>query len=214
MSQNRNHPTADRLHAFVEESLDEARRSAVESHLSVCDACRTEVAELEAVFGALAGLEQFAPSPGFADRVMTRVRVPSRAFADAEAWVRRLVPQSTRGWAVAAALLALPVVGATLLTAWIMSQPGVTPQGLWTMGTALAAEGLASGWQWTWTRLAGTNLVAWLERANELLATVGRGEIGLAAVMFATLTAGSIYVLYQNLFRTEARRTEHATYVF
>ena len=48
----------------------------------------------------------------------------------------------------------------------------------------------------------------------EVLASVSHGEIGLAAVMFVTLTAGSIYVLYQNLFATKAQKVEHASYVF
>jgi hypothetical protein len=48
----------------------------------------------------------------------------------------------------------------------------------------------------------------------EFMGSVGSGEIGLALVMFAALTAGSIYILYQNLFRTrQQRRIVHASFV-
>lgn len=214
MSERRDHPNTERLQAFVEESLDERQRDTVESHVSVCVECRVEVEELRSLFGALSELATFAPSVGFADAVMAKVRVRQPAFAGAGAWIERVTPQTTRGWAAAAAVLALPLVGATILISWLMAQPGVTPQGLWTMTAALASDAAASGWQWAWARFAGTNLAAWLAQAAELAQTVGHGEIGLAAVMFATLTIGSTYVLYQNLFRTEPGRSQHATYVF
>lgn len=214
MSHRSDHPGTERLQAFVEDSLDESRHAAVESHVSVCTECRAEVEELRSLFTVLSDLPSFAPSAGFADLVMAKVRVRQPAFAGAGAWVERVVPHTTRGWAAAAALLALPVLGTTLLVTWLMSQPGVTPQGLWTLASGFTVDALSSGWQWAWARFAGTTLAAWLGEAAGLAQTVGRGEIGLAAVMFAMLTAGSTYVLYQNLFRPDERRTQHATYVF
>lgn len=220
VTDTRNHPTTERLQALVEDSLDHAQRSNVEMHVSVCSECRLELEEMTALFGALSGLEQFAPSAVFADRVMAKVRVRRPAFAGASAiaaasaWVERVTPRTTGGWAAAAAVLALPVLGAALLIAWVMSQPGVTTQGLLALSSDLFGQAASSGWQWAWARFAGTSLAAWLAQAAELVQTVGREEIGLAAVLFATMTAGSTYVLYQNLFRTEPRRSEHATYVF
>ncbi len=228
----RDHPTTERLQAFVEETLDGSQRASVAAHVSVCGPCGAELEELRVLFGVLSGLETFSPAPGFADAVMAKVRVRRPAFAGAgafgsswaegwagawtgaSAWVDRVLPKTTRGWAVAVALLALPVLGATLLVGWLMAQPGVTPQGLWTLGSGLAGDALVNGWHWAWTRFAGTTLAAWITQGAQLAQNVGRGEIGLAVVVFATLTAGSSYVLYQNLFRREARRTEHATYVF
>lgn len=214
MNDVNHHPTAERLQAFVEDALDERQRTAVASHVSVCAECGGEVEELRALFTALSDLPAFAPSMGFADTVMANVRVRRPAFAGAGAWLDRVTPHTTRGWAAAAAVLALPVLGAALMVTWLMAQPGVTPQGLWTLTSGLAGDAAASGWQWAWARFAGTNLAAWLAQAADLARTVGRDEIGLAAVLFATLTAGSTYVLYQNLFRPDARRTQHATYVF
>lgn len=215
---DRNHPTPDRLQSFVEEELDERDRAVVGAHVVECAECGREVAELRSLFTALSGLTAFAPPAGFADRVMTGVRVRRPVFAPAlagvGAWAERLAPRSTRGWAAVAALLALPVVGASLLVGWLMSQPGVTAQGLWTMSTGLLGQVLNSSLHWAWTRFAGTNLAAWSTQALELAGSLGHAEVGLAAVAFALVTFGSLYILYQNLFRTHARRSEHASYVF
>lgn len=214
MSEIQDHPTTERLQGLVEESLDAAVRASVESHVAGCPRCRTEVVELQSLFAALRDLPVLAPSAGFADRVMAKVRVRRPALDVAGAWLERIAPQTTRGWAAAAAVLAMPVLGATVLIAWLMSQPGVSAQGLWTLGVGLAGDAASMSWQWAWARLAGSTLAVWASQLTELLGSVGRGELGLAAVLFMTLTLGSIYVLYQNLFRTKAQRVEHASYVF
>lgn len=224
MSERLNHPTTERLQAFVEASLEDAERAVVASHLTGCSECRREADELRSLFQALGSLPVLEPSPGFADRVMRKVRVrrPARAWAGAwtgatawaEGWLERVTPKSTRGWATASALFALPVIGATVLMAWLLSQPGVSVQGLWTMLAALAGDAATGTWQWGWAQLSGSVLAVWATQAAEYLGSVGRGQVGLAVVMFTTLTAGSIYVLYQNLFRTrQPRRIEHASYV-
>lgn len=214
MSEQLSHPNAERLQAFVEESLADAQRAVVDSHLTRCSRCRTEVDELRSLFAALAELPTLAPAEGFADRVMARVRVRRPVLAAASAWLDRVTPRSTRGWAAAAAVFALPVIGATILMAWLLSQPGVSAQGLWTVGSALVADAAVGTGQWIWAQLSGSTLAVWATWAADLVASAGQGEIGLALVMFATLTASSIYVLYQNLFRTQQqRRIEHASYV-
>jgi anti-sigma-K factor RskA len=60
--------------AYVCDALPEAERVTFERHLSRCEACRQEVAELRdttALLGAAAGAQ---PPPGFHDRVMAQVR--------------------------------------------------------------------------------------------------------------------------------------------
>ena len=209
-----NHPSTERLQAFVEESLPGAERAVVDSHLARCSGCAQEVAEFRSLFTALGDLPTFEPAEGFADRIMTNVRVRQPAWAAASAWLDRVTPQSTRGWAAAAAVFALPVLGATLLMAWLLSQPGVSVQGLWTVATVVAEDAAVGASQWLWAQLSTSVLAAWAARALEFLGTVGRGQLGLAFVMFATATAGSVYILYQNLFRTQQqRRIEHASYV-
>jgi anti-sigma factor RsiW len=213
-SEIQSHPNAERLHGYVEESLDQAARRSVASHVAACERCRTEVAEIRSLFEALGRLPTFAPSVGFANRVMAQVRVRRPAVVAVNDWLERMAPQTTRGWAAAAAMFALPVLGATVLLAWLLTQPGVSAQGLWTLTLGLAGDGLSSGWQWVVARMTDSVLAVWGAQVAELAGSVGRGEIGLAAVLFVTLTAGSIYVLYQNLFATKAQRVEHASYLF
>jgi anti-sigma factor ChrR (cupin superfamily) len=43
------HPSADELAAYVDETLDRARRSAIDAHVSGCDICRVDLADLSAV---------------------------------------------------------------------------------------------------------------------------------------------------------------------
>lgn len=215
MSERLSHPSTERLQAFVEESLADAERAVVDSHLTHCSQCRTEVAEIQSVFAALSALPTFEPITGFADRVMVKVRVRRPLMVAASEWLDRVTPQSTRGWATAAAVFALPVIGATIVVGWLLAQPGVDAQGLWTVSTTLVGDAVGLISQWVWTQLSGSFLAVWATKMVEYLGTVGRGEIGLALVMFAVLTAGSIYVLYQNLFRNkQERRIEHASYVF
>lgn len=217
MAEERIHPGTEELNSFVEGDLHEAGRSAVEAHLVTCTACSEEVADLRSLFVAFESLPNLAPSSGFADRVMARVRVRRPAFAWAAglwAWVDRITPSTTRGWAVAAAMLALPLLGASLFTAWLLSQPAVTPQSLWMVTSGLASDALGSGWQAFINQVTTSATAIYVVELFEAARSVGRGGIGLAAIMFITATAGSIYVLYQNLFRTGTRRIDNASYVF
>jgi anti-sigma factor RsiW len=213
-----NHPSTERLQAFVEESLPGAEHAVVDSHLTHCSTCEAEVADLRALFTALSGLPRLEPSAGFAERVMADVHVRQPAWATAwaatTAWVDRVAPQTTKGWAAAAAVFALPVIGATVAVAWLLAQPGVSAQGLWTLTAVLTENAVAGAGQWVWAQLSTSALAVWAAQAFELLGSVGRGQLGLAVAAFATMTAGSIYILYQNLFRTQQqRRIEHASYV-
>ena len=214
VSETLNHPDHDRLQAFVEEDLESADAAAVASHVGGCARCRTEVEELQSLFGMLSSLAYHAPAAGFTDRVMARVRVRRPWHAWASEWAARLTPRTTRGWALASAMVALPAVAVTTLVWWLVSRPGVTAQGLWVMSTDVAGRGLSIGWAWLWSHLTTSTLAAWVGAAAELASSAGRGGIGLGVVMFATLTAASIWILYQNLFRTESRRTDYASFVF
>jgi anti-sigma factor RsiW len=214
LSETLNHPPAERLEAFVEDSLDKADRVVVRSHLSICTRCQTEVAELQTLFEALSALPEVAPSAGFADRVMAGVRVRRPLLERVAEWIERYAPDTNRGWALTTAAIGAPVLVSAAMVWWILSQPGVSAQNLLLFGGALASDALATGGQWIWARMATSNAAAWISSLIEVVGSLGRGELGLAAVMFATMTFGSAYVLYQNLFRTNARRTHHVSYTF
>lgn len=209
-----NHPEHERLHEFVEASLDAADTAVVESHLATCATCRVEVEELQSLFSGLSSLPYHAPPAGFAERVMAHVKVRRPWFAWVEDWLDRLAPRTTRAWALTSAMVALPAVATTTLVWWVLSRPGVTVQGLWVMATEFAGRAASVAGSWAWAQLAGSNLAGWAISLTEAGAALGRGGLGLGLVMFATLTAASIWILYRNLFRTESRRTDYATFVF
>lgn len=214
MSETLNHPEHERLQAYAAKELEGGDTAVIDAHLTTCARCRAEVEELHSLFVMLSSLAYHAPAAGFADRVMARVRVRQPWFARAADWLAGLAPKSTRAWALTAAMVALPAVATTGLIWWLMSRPGVTVQGLWVISSEFAARALSGAWSWAWSYVAGSALASWAAGAAEVVASVGRGGLGLGVVMFATLTAASVWILYQNLFRTEARRTDYASFVF
>lgn len=209
------HPASDRLEAYVEDSLDGSDRAVLESHLISCARCQSEVDELRALFTTLAALPRLVPTPGFADRVMAGVRIQQPWALRVAAWLRRWVPSGTTGWALVTAILSLPVLLAGGATAWLLSQPRFTVHGLWlmvrdrTVDAALSLAGRAA------TAAIESNIaLRFWEWVTALPAGFGAGELGAAAALLATVTAGSGWILYQNLFRSSTREKTYGTYCF
>jgi hypothetical protein len=224
------HPTADRLEAFVEGVLDRGEHVVVESHLLSCPACQTQVEEWRALFAALEGLPQFAPQPGFGDRVMAGVRLAPRAgWAGAESarsWVGgqlvaagavldRVLPKTTWGWGVAAALFALPVLLGGWLVLQFVDQSYLTPAAVWGYVSGNAGDAVRAVGSNALMSAMQTDVVAWLVlRGGELLERVGTGGLTVLLASVSGATMLSIWVLYRNLFRTPARETNYVTYSF
>ncbi len=72
-----NHPemhlTTDEIELWAQGILGAARAL----HLADCSLCRETADRERKIILALVQLPSFAPAPGFADRVMARVRVPT-----------------------------------------------------------------------------------------------------------------------------------------
>jgi len=67
------HLTPDEIVLWAEGLLPAARAI----HLTLCGDCYASADRERALFRDLARLERPAPSPGFADRVMSQVRLPT-----------------------------------------------------------------------------------------------------------------------------------------
>jgi len=209
------HPESDRLEAYVEGGLPPAERAVLESHLGACARCQAEVEEWRALFGLLASLPRLAPAPGFADRVLAGVRVRRPWPARAAALLARLWPRGTRGWALAAAFLAFPVVLGGALAGWLLTRPGVTPWALWVFVRDRAGEALGALAARAASGVLESTLVLRAVQAVESLVTrAGVEALGAAAALFATLMLVSAWVLYQNLFRTPSRGAHHVSLSF
>lgn len=206
------HPTAERLEAYVEGDLDDGARAAVASHLLRCTRCDQDVEEWRSLFAVLRGLPRFAPAPGLANRVMAHVRVRRPWQARAGGWVTRFLPRTTGGWAVATLLLALPVLTGVGFMTWLLSKSYVTVHGLWVFSTQQfsgyarrTAQGLFDG-------LLQTDAAAWVARGLEAAQTTGAREIGVVTAAAGVLMMVSIWVLYRYLIRPSIRETTHVSF--
>lgn len=116
------HLTPDEVEAAAEPSAAAYAALAAErrDHAATCVACGREVAELVRLATALRRLPAVEPSEGFADRVMTRVRLPVPWHRRAAIAVRERRPA---GFGAAAALVSL-VAGAVM---WATRFPDLRP---------------------------------------------------------------------------------------
>ena len=67
------HFTTDEIELWAQGLLPAARAM----HLADCSLCRVEAERERKVILELVQLPKFAPNPGFADRVMAKVKVPT-----------------------------------------------------------------------------------------------------------------------------------------
>lgn len=207
-----NHPTAERLEAYVEGSLGEDVRAGVRSHLLACPRCEHDVEEWRSLFAVLRGLPRFAPAPGFASRVMAHVRVPEPWHARASGWFERVLPRTTGGWAVATLLLALPVVTGASFMAWLLSKSYVTAHGLWVFSTNQFANFARRAATGAFEGLLQTDAATWLARGLETAQTAGVRELGVFAAAGGVLMFISIWVLYRYLIQPSHRESTYVSF--
>ena len=216
------HVPGEVLQDFLEGTLPARRASRVGAHLGDCRTCAATASTWRDLFGALDGLGRLAPSHGFVERVLVRIRVEAGARAPASApmrapaaawqrglrWGRRLVPQTRRAWAALSGIAVTPAVSVAVLLYAVFSHPTLTPRSLlaflwWqvsdlaaTAGGALAATTVQSGG---------------LFGRYSLLETLASAPLALAGGIGAYLvfSALALRVLYKNLI---ARRSVDGPY--
>lgn len=215
------HLDTERLQGYAEGTIAEGDRAVLESHLQTCPQCTAEVEEWRSLYSALASLPQFAPSVQFAERVMARVQVGSAVpvwaplVTRAQQLAQRLAPKTTTGWALATAMLALPLLFGGGLVTWLVSKDYITAESLMAFVTNRASDGMQSLGASAIRALMETQLATWLvSQGSALIATAGMKGLGVLGATLCAGTMASIYILYKNLFRTPARESNHASYSF
>lgn len=198
------HPDGHRLQEWLDGRL--AARSAVriEAHLAGCSACAREAAAWRDTFAALDRVERFAPTEGFAQRVMAQTRVPAPAPTRVPEWRRALagargfVPQSRRAWAAVSGVALTPAVTLGLVLWTVLSHPALTPGALVSFAWWKASELSAAAW----SALASRALESeGLFQIYALLGSLAVSPAAVAAVALA-LSAGTVvasWILYRNL---------------
>jgi hypothetical protein len=158
--------------------------------------------------GSFGPLGHFAPSPGFAQRVMAEVMVPTPAPLStggwsplpgrALAWARSFFPKTRHGWAVVGGLASAPTITLATLVYFVFSRPLLTP------------GNFGAYMLWKVSDLFGflTSAVANLLRENAVIAQMvtlleplahSPLLLGLGGLVFSLLSASALWVLYKNL---------------
>ncbi|MBI4540716.1 MAG: zf-HC2 domain-containing protein [Gemmatimonadetes bacterium] len=202
-NQRADHLSDALLQDYADGVLPGLEREAAQTHLSSCARCRTEIEAWQLLFSQLVELPRFAPTPGFAERVMARIRIPLglRVLA----WLRRLipVPATPRTWAVAVTAAAVPAVALGSVFYWIFSYPGVTPGTLAAYLFLQARQAAAALVQTVFGGLLESEFVLRLYTVLDALVR-SPGAAILAASAFSALTAAALWVLYRNLVTTRS----------
>lgn len=218
----REHLSPERVQELLESHLGTRDTRRAEVHVAACDSCRTSLQGWQTLFSELESLAELAPSEGFGERVMARVRVRAPVTAPAPvpsvrirrwlggfvpqdvtgalaAFVGRLVPRSRRARAFLVSVAATPTIAVAVVAAFLFSHPLLTPgylaSYLWWQASA-AMSGLVgrvvSGGIATWQGLLG----------NGLLDALAGSAVGLliTGVVFTAIMGLSLLVLYRNLF--------------
>lgn len=172
-------------------------------HLAGCPDCQERATAERELVSLLASLPLLSPAPGFADRVMTQVRVPQPLAARALHAVRRRVLATPRTAALAASLLVAVVASMTASVVWTLGhQATLVAVGSWLSQQAAVAA-------WLGVRGIASNLIeqpwfAWVK----VLAT-RPGGLAAAATVATLVYLGGVLAL-RRLLALPAQQVAHA----
>jgi len=201
------HATADELLEHLDGRLAARSARRLDEHLAACGSCRSEMEDFHQVVTRLEGLEPLAPSPGFGEAVLARLRIeqmaavamaPTTRWGHVVAWARAHKPSTSRGWAAALGMGTAPAVVAALVIHTVFSFEQVT------LGSLLSFVGFKlSGW-WS-TGLAWlegwAGSVPGLARGLDVLQILGTSPTLMAAIaaLSSATVLGAAWILYRNL---------------
>jgi len=194
------------LQDLVDGALPAKAVARIETHVAECIVCTNELAAWRAVSAHLDGLERFAPSDHFRDRVMEALAaeevqtavVPRRAWSRAMGAAWRLVPQTHQALAALSGVAVTPVAIVGLMVYAVFSHPALTVGSL-----------LSFAW-WQVSDLASGTLSALSSAAVQNADSVGVSSLFemLAAapilvaggvILYTMASAFAVRVLWKNL---------------
>lgn len=196
------------LQDYLEKQLGPGPTSRLETHLHACSSCQEQVQEWKQVMGVFSPLGHFAPSPGFAERVMVQILMPAPVPVRARtwkslprralAWTRSLLPETRHGWAVAGGIASAPTIIMATLIYMVFSRPLLTPGNL---GSYLLFKGSTVFDTLTAFVSGLVSQNATLAQWISILETVAQSPmlLGVGGLGFSLLSAGALWVLYRNL---------------
>jgi hypothetical protein len=193
------HLTPDDLDAWLAGAL----APAAQEHLAHCPACQERADTEREIVTLLRGMPIFGPAPGFADRVMARVRVPAAAPATPPLPLRRRVFASRRSLALAASLLVLLTASMAGSIVWTLGhQQTLAEIGRWAALTAGQAA-------WVGVRSLASNAIEqpWFAALKGLAAHPGR--LGFATALAAAAYLGGLLAL-RRLLALPTQQVAHA----
>lgn len=209
------------LQDFLEGLLAAPAASSVERHLERCRFCREEAEAWRGVMVGLDTLPTFAPSPGFAERIMAHVRVHNAvalvrptARERVLGLLRGVSPRTRKRVAALAGAMVTPAVTVALVVYTVFSHPLVTvgtlSSFLW-LKVQEAAGGAAAAVLGSGTGGGLLESVATF-RAWSVVEFLSGAPAAAAAVLGMTggLTLVALWVLYRNLIATEPVDGHHA----
>lgn len=179
------HLSQEELELFVPRLREEGPgpRREQRDHLEGCGRCRRELRALRSLDEVLAGLPDLAPSPGFTEAVMQRVRLPVP-------WYRRLWARLAQHW-MTVALTASGAVSGGLVAWGVATRPALTFGGL----AEFTLERISALF---WSLVVAAGRLAWRTGIPDALAELVRSVdpvealLGMAVLAMCSLTAGAV----------------------
>lgn len=207
------------LAGFAEGALSPRKAARVRAHVDACPACAREAVAWRRLFTELDTLPRYGPTEGFADAVMTGVRMPVTVPARPSALpsfvggmavaARKLLPRTRRAWAALSGAAVTPAVTIALVAYAVFSHPTLTPGALASFVWWQLAD-LAGG---AWTAVGSAALEGMrgsgVYVALDQLVASPLAVVGLVGV-YATLTLLAARILYRNLRPTSSVHRHHA----
>lgn len=208
VSERSAHPTAENLEQLAEGILPGREAEDARKHVESCRRCAAELESYEALFAMLGSLPRFAPSPVFADQVMARVQIAPRESLVA-AWIRRLIPNTRRGWLLLGTVVTAPATPFIALAMWLLIQPLVTPTTLWQwlqLRTQTAGQASVS---WILELTVGPGVPQWAQEAYSIYGVIPGSAFGIAVAVLAVAIPVSAWSLLR-LTRLPVSRVTYA----